>query len=266
MLRYFISKEFFLTLLSMVVLGVLIYLAIFFWVLPAYTRHGKSIVVPEVFELSYEEGVKKLEEEGLRAVLSDSSYNAELPPGSILAQYPKEHSFVKPNRTVSLTINQKNPPQVTIPNIIDKSLYQAKAQLESWKLGVGNVTRRKDIATNTILEIKYLGKAIKPGKQVPQGAKIDLVVSDGQGSAKVSVPDLTGYAYEDALNTIRDLGLSLGALYYNANGPANLEGTVYNQNPKPTLRDSLRTGLPIDLYIYGSEPVENEGILTEDIN
>ncbi len=266
MLRYFISKEFFLTLLAKVGLGVLIYLAIFFWILPSYTRHGKSIVVPDVIEQSFAAAEKTLEDADLKVLLSDSSYNADLPPGTVLAQYPKQHSFVKPNRTVSLTINQRNPPQVAIPDIVDKSLYQAKAQLESWKLAIGNITRRKDLATNTILEVRYLGKKVSAGKMVPQGARIDLVVSDGQGSLKVMVPDLTGYAYEDALNTIRDLGLSLGALYYNGNAPSDKIGRVYSQNPKPTIRDSIRTGLPIDLYIYGSEPEENEGILSEDIN
>lgn len=250
----------------MIALGVLIYLAIFFWILPVYTRHGKSIVVPDVIEKSFTEATKMLEDADLQAILSDSSYNPDLEPGMILAQYPKQHSFVKPNRTVSLTINQKNPPQVAIPDIVDKSLYQAKAQLESWKLAIGNITRKKDLATNTILEVRYLGKKVNSGKMVPQGSKIDLVVSDGQGSLNVGVPDLSGYAYEDALNTIRDLGLSLGALYYNANGPADMIGRVYNQNPKPTLRDSIKTGLPIDLYIYGTEPVENEGINSEDIN
>lgn len=260
MFRYFISREFFLTLLGLVVAGVLVYLMIFFWILPAYTKHGDSIVVPSVVEMSLEEAQKELDKMDLTPMLSDSAYNPDLPPGSVLAQYPRQHSFVKPNRTIALTINQQQPPQVPVPAIIDKTLYQAKAQLESWKLAVGKVTRKKDIAENTILDIMYDGRPIKAGTMVPQGAKIDLIVSDGAGSVSVRVPDLSGMSFEDALNTIRDLGLSLGALSYNANSPAGQSGTVYGQNPKPTRSDSVTVGYPIDLYIYGRAPETNEGI------
>ncbi|MEM6344066.1 MAG: PASTA domain-containing protein [Bacteroidota bacterium] len=260
MFRYFISREFFLTLLGLIVAGVLVYLMIFFWILPAYTRHGDSIVVPSVVEMSWDEAEKELSKMNLKPMLTDSAYNPDLEPGSVLAQYPRQHSFVKPNRTISLTINQRKPPQVPVPAIIDKTLYQAKAQLESWKLAVGKVTRKKDIAENTILDILYDGRRVKAGTMVPQGAKIDLIVSDGQGSVSVRVPDLTGLNFEEALNSIRELGLTLGALSYNSNGPANKSGIVYGQNPKPTRSDSVTVGYPIDLYIYGRAPETNEGI------
>ena len=266
MLKYFISREFALTLIGLIALGALVYLGIFFWFLPAYTRHGDSIVVPEVEELSEKEAFRVLEAADLRPVTVDSSYNSELPPGTVLSQYPRQHSFVKPDRTISLTINQKAAPQVNMPEIIDLSLYQAKARLESWKLRLGQVTRVPDVAENTILEARYEGKLIKSGTKLPEGAKIDVIVSDGKGSVSVAVPDLNGYSYSDALNLLRDLGLTLGGVYYNAGGPTDMNGQVYSQNPKPGPRDSVQIGSPIDIYVYGSEPEENEGILTEEIN
>ena len=67
MFRYFISREFFLTLVGLGVVGLLLYIAIFFVFLPTYTRHGDAVLVPDVNEVSLEEAENLLEEKGLRS-------------------------------------------------------------------------------------------------------------------------------------------------------------------------------------------------------
>ncbi|MDP5168758.1 MAG: PASTA domain-containing protein [Bacteroidia bacterium] len=264
MLRYFISREFFLTLAGLFVLGILLYLAIFFWILPGYARHGKGITVPDVQQLSLREAMAALEEADLRPVVLDSTYLEGVPPGTVLRQYPEAYKRVKPDRTISLTINQQAAPMVSVPEITDMILYQAKVALEGRRLSLGRVTLKPDIAKDVVLDVFYQGKLIRKGEKVPVGAKIDVNVGKGQGSIRVAVPDLTGLTYEEALNVISSSLMQLGGVSYNPGGSADQMGRVYNQRPRASFGDSILTGSPIDIFVYGSEPVENETPL-EDI-
>lgn len=254
------------TLLGLVGVGILAYVAIFFWILPGYTRHGEGLLVPDVAEMPLSEAIEKLEDEGLRPVMNDSIFDEELAAGVVLKQYPGPYSRVKPGRAIMLTINKSEPPMVAMPTVLDLSLYQAKSRLENWKLGIGRVTRIADIAENAVLKATYEGKPISPGTKVPQGAKINLEVGSGTGSIKVQIPDLIGYTYEDALIIIREMGLSLGSIRYTSNGPEEKMERIYSQNPRPGFDDSIAMGRPIDLYIYGEEPEANEGILVEEVD
>lgn len=266
MLRYFISREFFLTLLGLVVLGGLIYLAFFFWILPGYARHGKGITVPDVQQLSLAEARAALEDADLRPVVMDSTYIEDLPPGTVIKQYPEAYKRVKPDRSISLTINQRNAPMIAVPDIRDMILYQAKVALEGRRLSLGKVTMVPDIAKDVVLQVNYQGAELAKGDKVPVGAKIDVVVGQGQGSIRVQIPDLTGLTYEEALNIINNSMLQLGGVSYNPDSPPDQDGRVYAQRPRPSIGDSIRAGSPIDLFVYGAEPVENEAPIMDYVD
>lgn len=256
MFKYFISKEFFLTLLGLFFIGLVMYFLIFFLFLPAYTRHGDAVLVPDITEASYEEAIAQLKKNGLRYEVRDCTYIPDLEPLTVISQYPVSFSRVKPKRKVFLTINQQTPPIVKVPEIVDITFYQAKSQLESWKLGVGTVTKKPDIAENVVLEAKYLGKELKGGEYLPQGAKIDLVVGDGYKNARmVSLPDLIGLTYEDAITELKIRGLGLGKVVYDPNGPEEEMGFIFRQSPQPDRGiDEVREGYPMIIYVYGEEP------------
>ncbi|MEO0896564.1 MAG: PASTA domain-containing protein [Bacteroidota bacterium] len=265
MLRYFISREFLLTLLGLGLIGVLLYLAVFFWIMPVYTRHGSGVLVPDVSELPYAEAVKTLEKNKLRPTEDpDSVFMENLPPGVIIKQYPAPYSRVKPNRTISLTINKFQPPMVSMPEIIDQTLYQAKVRLENWGLSIGKVMRKPDIAENAVLEVKFNGRNLPPGSKIPRGSKIDVIVGAGLSSGKVTLPDLKGLSYDDAVAILTGLDLGLGSVVYTPGGPPEEQGVIYDQRPRYILGDSVNKGEAIDLYIRGQEPAANEGVLVEE--
>ncbi len=266
MLRYFISKEFFLTILGLIVLGGFLYLTVFFWILPAYAKHGKGITVPDVQQLPLSDAMSALEEADLRPYVLDSTFLEGVPPGTVLKQYPEAYKRVKPDRRISLTINQRTPPMVSMPKIDDMILYQAKVSLEGRRLSLGRVSYTPDIAKDVVLEVSYQGSPISAGGKVPVGAKIDVVVGKGQGDMRVSIPDLTGLTYEEALNIISNSLLQLGGVSYNPGGPPDQYGRVYSQRPKAGFEDSVRVAAPIDIFVYGNEPVENETPIGEIVN
>lgn len=265
MLKYFISKEFLITLVGLGILGLIAYLLIFFLFLPIYTRHGDALLVPDVYELSLDEATAALEKAKLQVEVRDSAYYDDIPPLTVVSQYPVALSRVKPKRKVYLTVNKKLPPMVKVPDIEGYTLYQAKSRLESWKLAIGTVTEVPDIAENVVLGIKFKRKDIEAGVEVPQGSQIDVTIGSGFGGRgkNIEIPNLEGLTYEEALVVLRQYNLGLGSVVYNPDGPEEMMGQVYNQRPRPALGDSIRIGRPVDIFVYGEEPEENEGIDVE---
>ena len=254
MLKYFISREFFLTLFFLAVLGVVAYVLVFL-LLDPYTRRGKAVVVPDVFEQKLGEAGANLEELGLNYVVRDCTFIPDLPPQVVVAQYPIMLSRVKPNRTIFFTLNQRKPPMVPMPEWKDKDLYHTRLALESWKLKVGTVTFQADFANDVVLDAKVNGRTVNAKTPLPQGTSIDLVVARSKISKKVVVPNLIGLTYEQAQSTLQSRDLNIGSVGYNPDGPAGLMGQIYSQNPKTGM---MGAGQSVDIYLYGTAPETKE--------
>lgn len=256
MFKYFISREFLFTILGLVGLGVLAYLLIFLVILPMYTRHGDGVLVPNIQRMSYEEASKSLKKANLRFEVKDSSYQRDFDPLTVLDQYPAPLSRVKPGRKVFLTLNRRSVPLVKmpIPDPYKKesiSLYQAKSLLESWNLNVGVVTSAASpFYRNHVVEVRYNGQVISEGTPVPQGAKIDLVVSKGK-TTNAPLPDLIGLSLEEALEVVRSYDLAIGSTTYRNGDDPFKDGQIIMQSPDPSRRDSISTGESINIIIQG---------------
>ncbi len=145
----------------------------------SFTMHGKVEVVPDVKDLPYNEAVERLLDAGLKVELSDSVYDSKSKPGVVLEQSPKGNTKVKPGRLVYITINAFSPKAVTLPQLTDVSVRQAKLVLEG--LGITNVTvvpvmsEFKDL----VLGVKLNGRRLLPGARVSVNSAITLEVGDG---------------------------------------------------------------------------------------
>ena len=262
--KYFVSREFLLTLGGIVGLGVILYLLVFLLILPGYTRHGDSVLVPDVNKMSVEEAEKSLEKVGLRYEKKDSTFRADYPFLSIVDQYPGPYSRVKPGRKIFLTINKSTPPLIKVPDLDGMKRYRARQTLENWKLTVGEVIVKPDFSNaGTVLEMHFEGKKIKPGVKVPQGSRIDLVVSQGKLQRRVETPNLIGLTYEDALNELRKLDLVIGSVSFREGEFPEDDGRVIIQNPRASYGDSIQVGSDISLIIQGKE-IESLEVMEAD--
>ncbi len=269
MLRYFISREFLLTVLGLIGGGVLLYLGIFFLILPMYTRHGDGIMVPNVGNMSAEEAMVILEDAGFEPEISDSIEPPETHMDKeeywVMKQYPAPFTRVKPHRLIAITVQQLKPTPKELPNLIDLSEAEAASRLANSGLTLGQIITKPDFA-NVVLGARYQGKQVQPGDKLPPNAPVDIIIGSGRSVGRVQIPDLEGYSYEDALSVLTETGLGVGIVLYNSNGPGDMYGKVYKQNPRPGLSDSISRGESIDLYIYGEEPTSTEGIIFEEVN
>jgi len=242
--------------------GILLVLfVIYFYVyLPNITNHGNFVTVPDYTGIDQEELKTLVAQNELRFSIDDSAYSAELPPYTVVRQFPKAGSKVKKNRLVYVTINRITPPTMPVPDLIDRSLLNAEVMLKSNELIRGNVFYESK-PFPIIYEMKYKGKVINAGTRVPKGSTIDLVVGDGNGPADFVVGSLVGDSYEQAVFKLVSWNLHLGKSQI----PAGVDTTgiktfVYKQEPQEG--DSVRVGDPINIWIgpknYSEHPKEDD--------
>jgi beta-lactam-binding protein with PASTA domain len=243
-------------------IGILLFISvIYFYVyLPSVTNHGESITVPDLTGMKIEELQSFLSDHDLRYEVSDSAYSENLPPLSVLIQFPKAGAKVKENRMIYVTVNQIHPPTVPLPDLVDRSRINAEVVLKSNELKRGKIILEPSQFLNLVIEMRYNGSVIKAGTRIPKGAAIDLVVGDGNGPADFRIGDLVGDSYERALFKLAGWNLHLGNVEIpKGEDTTGIEPIVFKQYPPPG--DSVRVGDPVDLWIAPKgykEPEENE--------
>lgn len=228
---------------------VIVLLLIAFFSLRFYTKHGEGLNVPEVKGLTLAQAVSKLEELGLRYEI-DSVYIMDKPPGIVTDQDPEANTFVKGNRTIYLTINTAQAPNVKFPDIENKSLREAQSILESYRLKVGDTTYRPDVAKDVVLEAYFGGQLIKSGEVLPTGLTINLVLGDGRGNEEVELPNLTGLTIDEAKFNLKGLMLTLGTVSYNGAITDTANAVIITQFPLTAdTVTKVKIGTPVNITL-----------------
>lgn len=216
--------------------------------LKSFTQHGITVKVPELIGKTPGE-LKSLENTlDLEFIINDSIYVFDQKKGTVIDQNPTAGSEVKQNRKVYVTINAFKPPTIKMPKLIDYSLRQATAVLETYGLLVGNLKYEPDYAKDAVLKQLYKGREIKPGEPIVQESKIDLVLGDGLKGEKVSLPDVIGLTRKEAVNKITENSLSIGSEVYDKSVEDTAKAIVYRQFPLYSSDTKVNLGRAIDLF------------------
>lgn len=161
-----------------------------------YTHHGEIIQVPDVKAQGVSDARYTLNLVGLDAVIADSSYNRNSPPGAVLEQMPAPGSKVKSGHAIYLIINTTSTPTIPMPDIADNSsVREAEARLRSLGFKIGPhelIEGEKD----WVYGVKYNGRMVYAGDRLPVDSRIILQVGSG------NMED-----YSDSLDIIDSLGI-----------------------------------------------------------
>lgn len=103
-----------------------------------------------------------------------------MPPLAVLEQTPKPGVLVKTQRKIYLTINPSGYRKIKVPNVIQITKRNAESTLKAVGFELGEITYRNNIGKNMVLEIRYQGKTIEPGLELPKTTAIDLVLGNGK--------------------------------------------------------------------------------------
>ncbi|MBX2967791.1 MAG: PASTA domain-containing protein [Cyclobacteriaceae bacterium] len=195
--------------------------------------------------MSLEEAKNFLKSKDLDFNISDSTYDLDSKPLTILKQYPPPNEKVKVNRKINLVLNSQNPPMVILPDLKGTTFDFALQQIKSLDLKLKAIEYKPDIAHNTVLEVKVNGSVLAVGEKVKKGTFVDLII--GMQTDKFPIPDFTGMQLEDAEILIFGLNLEISKLHP-VQDDNKLVNSIQRQLPLPG--DTVRHGDPIQLWVY----------------
>lgn len=188
----FKSPFLWLHLLAMAVVVALICMGVWFG-LDVYTHHGQAIKVPELSGMSFSQAADLLESDGLDIVVSDTGYNKRLPAGCILAQQPDAGNYVKEGRTIYVTINSLQSPQLPLPDLIDNSSYrEAEARLKAMGFRLLE-PRRIEGEKDWVYGIQCGGRNLQSGDMVSIESALVLVIGNGMYDEDEDLPELDDF-------------------------------------------------------------------------
>lgn len=250
-LKFLLTKEFLKNLLIAAIIAIVLIAGAFIW-LKIYTKHGQTIMVPDLSGLTEEEVGIVADSKSLRYEIVDSIFYKDLPRGTVAKQNPKPGFKVKENRRIYLTMNAVNPEKVTMPAVTGVSLRQARAILETYGLNLGKISYKPDIAVNVVLEQHYNDTVAVPGMIVVKGSEIDLVLGKGLSNETTAVPNLLGFNLFLAREFLADRYLNVGAIIYD-NSMENEEDSamafVWKQRPEFEDENRLQLGENVDIWL-----------------
>lgn len=145
--------------------------------LAKYTRHGEYIVLQNMSNKKLSDAEALLKSEELNYVIIDSVYVENTPPGMVVNQNPYAGAHVKRGRNIYLYITSVLPPLVEMPDLVDKSLRQAKNLLDNAGLKLGQVKMVASPLSGFVLSQTYKDKPVDAGTKIPKGSVIDLRVA-----------------------------------------------------------------------------------------
>lgn len=227
--KYIISPDFRKQLLIAAV-SILVLIITIIISLKYYTRHGEGQAVPNLKGMSIDKALDVLKEEGFSYQI-DSIFILDKKPGTVLEQDPDPNTQVKINRIIYLTIVSSLTPDVSFPELENKTFREATAILENHGLKLGDTVYKNDIARDAILDYTYAGQFVKVGQKIPKGSRINLVLGDGMGAELVDVPNLTGLTLSEAIFSIKGASLNLGIVTYEGTVKDSSSAVIISQTP-----------------------------------
>jgi eukaryotic-like serine/threonine-protein kinase len=234
--------------------GLFVLLQLIFLALRVYTRHGQALSVPNFSGLTLEESSRVADQKQLRFEVIDSVFTQGQAPGTVIAQNPSPDTKVKVNRTIFLTINAINPAKIEMPNVVDVSLRQAEAILQTNGLRVGYKHYIPYFAKDYVLRQIYHNHDVKAGSKVIKGSAIDLVLGLGTVDVSVDVPSLKGLTRDQAQEVLSNKYLNFGAVFYDNSVESSLDSMkamIWKQ--KPEYGSSIATGSSINVWFTLNE-------------
>ncbi|WP_373898497.1 Stk1 family PASTA domain-containing Ser/Thr kinase [Haloimpatiens sp. FM7315] len=131
-----------------------------------------SEIVPNVVGLDLEEAKELITKNNLNVGEIVFKDNSDYEKNEVTKQSPKADEEVKAGEKVDLVVNGSSEKEVLVPDLTNKTLEEAKAVLESFKLRIGKTA---EINTNDKeKDGKIYNQSISPNSKVPKETEINI--------------------------------------------------------------------------------------------
>lgn len=176
--------------------------------------------VPSVVNMSMDEALTLLDDNGLRAEVTEQLTGEEVDPGTVVEQDPAAESEVPEDKIVNLVIEAVS---VEVPGVVGSTVASAEDALIAAGLTIGEITVTETQA-RSLDASKILGQDPEQGQRVLPGTPVNLSVE----KQTVTVPSMVGMVYQAASDTLRELGLRAAVVQKKTGGTP---GTVLSHSP-----------------------------------
>ena len=158
------------------------------------SRGSSEASVPLLAGVTQATAQSMLEKAGYVLGEISGEHSESIPEGLVISQDPPAgeplDKGAKVNITVSLGPSQGGPADdmATVPNVTQKTLDAARADIEKAGLELGTVTEQ---ASSTVAAGKIISQSLAPGSRVDKGSEIKLIISTGAPPAREGSIDIT---------------------------------------------------------------------------
>jgi len=225
---FLLKGKFYLHLLYAVILTIVL-LFLVLQLLKIFTHHNEAYIVPDFSGYSMQDIEDQNFNELFDFTLTDSIYNNDLVPGSIIMQNPSPGSKVKKGRNIYITIVAFMPEMTTMPELKDLSLRQAMALLKLNGLKVNRLRYRPHMAENAVIGQYINEDTLWADTAILKGSSIDLILGQGR-NIQLPVPFLVGQEVQNAHDMINLSSFNVGREYF-LDEAGEGDFRVYRQSP-----------------------------------
>ncbi len=205
--------------------------------------NAKTIIVPNITGMDYEEAEKVLKKLHLRIEKGDEVLS-EYDEGIVVTQTPNPDSKVKRNKIIVVDIS-KGLKEGTVPNLLGMSKENAIKSLTRYGYKVGDI-RYEDGEGDKDTVLK---QTPEPGDEAINGSFIALVLCSGN-AGEVKMPFLIGQNLDKAKKELAEAGLKVGEITFGTSS-AYSDGEVMWQSVDADQK--IAKGSSVNLKVVGKD-------------
>ncbi|HXN08288.1 MAG TPA: PASTA domain-containing protein [Candidatus Acidoferrales bacterium] len=194
------------------------------WLAPA----GKPVPVPSFMGMTFDRANAQASSAhlGLRVVARRTDFRA--PKNAVIGQLPSAGEKVREGRVVDVILSD-GVPMVSVPNLSNLSLRDAKLALGNAHLTLGNVTESQNVG---VIAGQVLEQHPDPFTQLPAGRAVDVTVAKGR--PQMYAPNFVGMSLDFAKKAATDAHVVIGGVtLMPIREGARPKGTIVAQDPVP---------------------------------
>ena len=170
-------------LVFIIITGLLLLWAVLLF-LDSWTFHGATAIVPDIKHKSYSEASSTFAANSLSIEISDSIYDRNIAPGTVVESWPKAGAVVKEGRQVYVTITAFSPKQVTISMPLTGNVSSRQAM--SYLRGIGITDIRLETVPSEFADLvvgaRYGDTPLSVGSVIPVTSTVTLQIGTGPAS------------------------------------------------------------------------------------
>ncbi|MCQ2562888.1 MAG: Stk1 family PASTA domain-containing Ser/Thr kinase [Mogibacterium sp.] len=202
---------------------------------------------PDLLDCTLDEAMARAQEQGFKIKQGKDVYSSEYAEGRVCIQDPEPGTEVPKESTITINLSKGNK-EGLVPSVLGMQKDDVEAYLQSYGYELGNVkTITSPEKAGMVLEQRPVA-----GSTLDKESSVDIIVSDGKGTEKGTVPSVTRMSLDDAKKAIKAAGFEVGNITYDWDASIGKGYVIYQQYQA---NSQLDKGTAIDLQVSsGPEP------------